>query len=388
MISRPLKPGQRSRRRHIAIRGIPVRISRGWAALVIALALISADVAAPEGSRHVQPYVLGAMVLVGAVASLILHDLAHDLVSRRRGARLHAIVLASFGALTDEAYPPERPEDDTRVAVAGPLASALLGLIFGFGWWLAPAASAVDDVLGTLALVNAVLAVLTLLPGYPMDGGRVLRAFIWYLTDDLIAATKAVALYGQIIGFGVILAGLLILAVGGTWSVAAAWLLLAYWSVSQIAREGFIRTLIREGGRRVTADEAGLTTSRRIAADRTIDAALDEILQSLTTGPLLVQHDGHVVGIVSLQEIQRVPRVRWDVVTVGDVAAPLDDIPRTDAGAALVDILDLVDASSGDVALIVAGDRIVGAADRKLIYARIRAYLRMSRVDIKRRNTS
>jgi len=356
-------PRQRAWRRRVAVRGMPLRASRGWVVIAVVLAGISVDLLAPDDTGRLRPYLLTALIAAGSLASLVLHDLAHDLVARRRGARVLAIVLSSFGALTDEAYPPENPADDARVAAGGPAASAAVAVALGAGWWLAPDASFAADLLGTLATINGALALLTLLPGYPMDGGRILRAFLWYVSDDLIMATKAVALYGQIIGFGIILAGLLTLALGGAWSAAAAWLLFAYWAISQTAREGFARTLIREGGRRVTADEAGLAVSRRVAADRTIDAALDEILQSISSGPILVQRDGEVVGLVTLRDIQRVPRSEWDVYTVGDVASPLDGIPRTTHDAALVDILDLVDASAGHVALIVAGERIVGAVD-------------------------
>ena len=387
MISRPLQPHWPASGRHVTVRGIPVRASRSWIVIAVVLAAVSIDLLAADGLRQFRLYALGTLIAVGAIASIVVHDLAHDLVARRRGARVHAIVLSSFGALTDDAYPPENPADDAHVAIAGPVASGAVALALGAVWWAVPDRSFAANLFGPLALINGALAVLTLLPGYPMDGGRILRAFLWYVSGDLISGTKAVALYGQAIGFGIVLAGLLILALGGAWSVAAAWLLFAYWSISQMAREGFARTLIREGGRQVTAADAGLTSSRRVAADRTIDAALDEILQSISSGPLLVQRDGEVVGLVSLQEIQRVPRIQWDTYTVGDVASALDGVPRAGHDAALVDILDLVDSSGGQVALITAGERIVGAVDRKLVHARIREHLRSPRFDARRRDS-
>lgn len=367
---------QQATGRRIAVRGIALRASRAWILLAVVLVGITANLLAPDGSSPTYEYLLAAMVALGAVLSLVVHDLAHDLVARRRGARLHAITLSSFGALTDDAYPPENPADDARVAAAGPVASATIAALLLAAWWLAPLPGDVANLVAAFSAINGAIALFTLMPGYPMDGGRILRAFLWYVSDDLISGTKAVALYGQLIGFGVVLAGLLILSLGGAWSAAAAWLLFAYWSISQTARVGFARTLIREGGRRVTADEAGLAVSRRVVADRTIDAAIDEILQSISSGPLLVERDGEVVGLVSLDNIQRIPRARWDSCTVGEVASPLDGIPRTSHDSALVDILDVVDASSGHVALIVAGERIVGAVDRKIVHARIRDHLR------------
>lgn len=106
-----------------------------------------------------------------------------------------------------------------------------------------------------------------------------------------------------------------------------------------------------------------------------------------TSGPLLVQRDGDVIGLVSLAEIQRIPRATWDVVTVGEIASSLDDIPRVGQDTSLVDILDLVDASTGHVALLVVGGRIVGAVTRQLIYERIREHLRAPRDDHMRRNS-
>ncbi|MEI2618068.1 MAG: site-2 protease family protein [Thermomicrobiales bacterium] len=387
MISRPHVFSRRRPIHPIALRGIPVRASPGWITIVVVLTIISADLLAPDGLRQLRHVGFTAAIVAGAIMSLIIHELAHDAVARRRGMHLRAIILSSFGALTDDAYRPENPANEVRVAAAGPAASGILAIVLGACSWIVPGSTFAGEAFRTLALINTSLAILTLLPAYPLDGGRILRAFLWYVSGDLILATRAVGLYGRAIGFGIVLAGLLMLALNGTWSVAAVWLLFAYWSISQAAREGFTRTLIREGGRQVTADEAGLTASRRIAADRTIDAALDEILQSTTSGPLLVQRDGDVIGLVSLAEIQRIPRATWDVVTVGEIASSLDDIPRVGQDTSLVDILDLVDASTGHVALLVVGGRIVGAVTRQLIYERIREHLRAPRDDHMRRNS-
>lgn len=387
MTANPRKGRQPRHAGRLTVRGVPVRVPRTWLFIAAVLTGISINLTTPDGTQAelIRWYSATAVIVIGSIASLLGHEIAHDIVARRRGTRLHRLDLSAMGALTDEAFPPERPDDDAVVAAIGPAVSFAAGALLGAVWWLLPRDSLPATVLGPLAVVNLALGGLTILPGYPTDGGRILRAFLWYLSDDLISATKIVSIYGQIIGFGIVLSGLLLLALGDTWSVAAAWLLFTYWSVSQSARQSLALTLLREGGRRVTVDEAGLGISRRIAGDRTIDATLDEILQSVESGPLLVQQDGAIVGLVSLENIRRVPRISWDTVTVGQIASPIDDIPRAGGEWTLIDILDLVDESASNVALIVTGDHIVGAVDRNLIYARIREHLRRPRMDLPRR---
>lgn len=387
MTANPRKGRQTRHTGRLTVRGVPVRVPRTWLSIAAVLAGISINLTTPDGTRSelIGWYSAAALVVIGSIASLLGHEIAHDIVARRRGTRLHRFEMSAMGALTDEAFPPENPADDAIVAAIGPTVSLGIGALLGFGWWLLLGDSLVATALGALSVVNLALGIITILPGYPTDGGRILRAFLWYLSDDLISATQIVSIYGQIIGFGIVLSGLLLLALGDTWSVAAAWLLFAYWSISQSARQSLALTLLREGGRRVTVDEAGLGFSRRIAGERTIDAALDEILQSVESGPLLVQQDGAIVGLVSLENIRRVPRISWDTVTVGQIASPLDDIPRAGGEWTLIDILDLVDDSATNVALIVAGEHIVGAVDRNLIHARIRAQLRRPRMELPRR---
>jgi hypothetical protein len=254
--------------------------------------------------------------------------------------------------------------------------SLVLGLELGGVWLLNFDHEIITGAFGALSLVNVSIAVGTMLPGYPLDGGRILRAFLWFVTDDLIVATRVVAIYGQVIGVGAVLSGLLFVALGEPLAVWGIWALLTFWTVNQAGRSGYQRTIWREAGRTVSIDEIGLAFSRRIQADRTIDDALDDLLSASWTGPLLVQQDSEVVGLVSVEHVRRVPRAIWDRTTIRDVLEPLDPFPRVAHDSRVLDLLDIFEQDGGKMVLVEMRGRVVGAVDRPETHARLADYMR------------
>jgi Zn-dependent protease len=315
-------------------------------------------------------------VVIGTIVSIILHDLAHHVAARHNGTRLRFIDISLVGALSDEAYAPVSPSKDVRVATAGPTLSLVLGLLLGGGWLLHFDHHLVTGVFGALSLINVSIAIGTMLPGYPLDGGRVLRSFLWFITGDVIIATRIVAIYGQVIGVGAVLGGLLFIALGEPLAVWGIWTLLTFWTVNQAGRTGFQRTIWRETGSRVLIDEAGLAFSRRIQADRTIDDALDDLLSVSWSGPILVQQGGEIVGIVSIEQVRHVPRAIWDQTTIQDIQVPIDPYPRVPHDARIVELLDLFEQDDIHLVVIEMRGRVVGAVDRPATHARLQEYLR------------
>ena len=361
---------------HPSLAGVPIRVGWRWLAVAAAVTAITAHELAPdlhELSDALAWYGRVGAIIVGAIVSLALHELAHALVSRRTAGSMMAIEPAMFGALSDSAYAPSDPPAEARVALAGPLASLLLAGVFGLATWAASGRfDAAYDVCAFLALANGALAALNLLPGYPLDGGRLLRALVWYLSDDLVVGTRVAAFYGQIVLLVGFFGGFVMLAAGQPYAVWGAWLTLAVWVVSGAARDGVARVVWREAGRRVSIEEAGLATSQRINANQTIDAGIDEILLLTGHGPMLVVDGDEIVGVFSLALVRRVPRVIWTERQVRDAARSVDGLAHIDAQARLAELLQLFDNDPERIVLVESHGRISGAVDRELSTQRLR----------------
>ena len=178
-----------------------------------------------------EAYVLGAACALALFASVVAHELAHALVARRFGVRTNAITLFLFGGVATLEEEPASPRADALVAIAGPAMSAAIALagfelLLGFDRVL-PAGSARDaaSLLGTyVVLANAVLAAFNILPAYPMDGGRVLRALLWRRSRDRDAATNAASRVGMVFALLFVAAG--VFAVAATRDLTYAWYLL------------------------------------------------------------------------------------------------------------------------------------------------------------------
>jgi hypothetical protein len=292
-----------------------------------------------------------------------------------------------FGALSDDAYLPRNPRSEAWVAGSGPLTSLLLALACAAVWrWAFPDESLAGVAAVFLALFNLILFAGNAMPGFPLDGGRIFRAFVWYLTDDLITGTKIAAAYGQAIAIVAFVLGVVLLAVGDTISVWGAWGLIAVWAINRAGREGFIRTVWRETSRGLTIDDVGLGNTRRINADRSIDDAIDDILQSIGDGPILVRDGDSVIGVITLDQIRRVPRAIWPERSVRDVTLPIDDLPRLQYDDQLVDMAAQFEQTGAQLLVVETRGKITGILERDTAIRRARARVRSIRIEQRRKS--
>jgi Zn-dependent protease len=368
----------------VVILGVPLRVSRGWLVLAAILMAITVDSLRPASGGY-EWYVAASIAALGSILSILIHEVAHIFAAREVGGQVLAIEPAMFGALSDDAYLPQTPQAEAWVAGAGPLASLLLTGVFTALWyWGFPDDSLAAGTAGFLALVNLVIFAGNAMPGFPLDGGRIFRAFVWFLTGDLITGTKMAAAYGQAIAVFCFVLGAVLLSIGDAISVWGAWGLIAVWSINRAGREGYIRTIWRETSRDLTIDDVGLGNSRRIDAGRTIDDAIDEILQGVAEGPILVRDGDAIIGIVTLQQIRKIPRVIWPERRVRDATLPFDGLPRIQYDAELVDLAELFERSGSNLVIVETRGTITGALERDEATQRARARVRVIRTQQRR----
>lgn len=359
----------------VRLLGSSLAIPLGWLFATLAAAGFTLTALRPsEDSSIGVPhwYIAGTLLVAGALGSLLLHELGHAAVARRLGHDPGRLALYPFGGARAGFNDPGTPRQNTLVALAGPLTSLSLGLMLALLWWVLPAEPVLlrRDV-GYLAVVNVALAGINLLPGYPLDGGQVFRALVWYLHDDYTIGTRAAVVYGQLIAFMAFAGGLALLSSGRDLAVWGLWLILVGWAMSRTAREEMARTFFVVAGAEISAGEIVAGINPRVDAGQSIDAALDVLLAQEPSGPALVEEGGQTVGILPLDRLRRFRRAEWPHRTVSEAMIPLAGLPRLEDDTSVRDVLDWLFEVDAGVVLVTHGGEVVGAIDRRLAVTRL-----------------
>jgi Zn-dependent protease/CBS domain-containing protein len=350
--------------------GFSVRVDVSW--LVIAF-LVSWSLAAgvfpamhPDWPTSLY-WVMGIGGAAGLFASIIVHEMAHSLVARRFGLPMHGITLFIFGGVAEMTEEPPSPKAEFWMAVAGPAASVALAV----ACWQAAAVGEilnlnqpVVSVVGYLGLLNLVLAIFNMLPAFPLDGGRVLRAALWAWKDNIKWATRISAAVGSTLGAVLVAAGLLSLllghVVGGLW-----WILIGVF-IRQGAHGSYRQLLLRR-------ELEGEPVSRFMNPDPVVVPRATPIRTLVADYVYRHQYkffpvvDGdRLVGCVSTRALKELPRDEWERQTVGAIAQAASDqntvAPDDDAMAAL----SKMSSSKASRLLVVDSDeRLVGVLSLK-----------------------
>jgi Zn-dependent protease/predicted transcriptional regulator len=274
-------------------------------------------------------------------ASVLAHELAHSLVSRRFGIGVRRITLFLFGGVAEIQEEPREPRAEFLIAIVGPLTSLVIGLLCTYSATLLAGAdlaelfpadgeSAVGGLspLATLLLwlgpINIVLGVFNMMPGFPLDGGRVLRALLWWLTGDLRRATQIASQTGRMFGWFLMILGVM-QAVSGI-VMQGLWLVLIGWFLSNAASSSYRQMVVRDLFKGVTARDMMRSRFETVTAQLRLGDFIDKHL--LQSPQLLwpVLEDGQLIGLVTLQEVKSIAAADRDTMTVGQVM-------RTDLGA-------------------------------------------------------
>jgi Zn-dependent protease/CBS domain-containing protein len=322
--------------------GIQIRVDASW---LLIFFLVFWSLSAGYFPRVSPDQGTGAYWAAGLLASLLffvsvlVHELSHALEARRRGLEVPRITLFLFGGVSEMVREPDHARDELWIALAGPMAS--FGLAVGFGavaWALpAPAPPLLHGVFEYLAWVNAALGVFNLLPGLPLDGGRVLRALVWWRTGSLRRASAIAARTGEGLAIGLmVLGGLEIL--GGAF-VGGVWLILIGLFVRGLAGASHRGLVLRESLEGVRVADAMTRDVVQVPADLTIRSLVDDFILTRGHRAFPVQEDGRVVGLVSLQEVKGVVPVARDTVRVRERMIPVSDLPRAAPETPLQDAL-------------------------------------------------
>jgi len=352
------------------ILGIPIFLDLSWI-LVFGLITFSQSNFFAQQHPHwtgPQHWALGVVTSILFFSSVVFHELAHSVIAQHYKIKVLSITLFLFGGLARIARDPAQAIQEFNIAIAGPLASAFLAGVFYCVTLLFPDSEMLGAVATQLALTNGMLAVFNLLPGFPLDGGRVFRAMVWGATKDFARATRVAGASGKLIAFGLISLGVWS-ALRSDWQ-NALWMGFLGWFLLNAAQASVAQVTIQETLAGLCASDVMNQEVPIIPANMSLEEYSGEVLR---TGRRvhLVTMDDRLVGLMNVGALSHVPREEWNMNSVQAVMVPREKILWAAPEEPLQKLLERLIAADVNqmpvVTQVEEGAHIVGMVTREAI---------------------
>jgi Zn-dependent protease/CBS domain-containing protein len=367
--------------------GINIHIDWSW---LLIFALVSWSLAASLGQIHANWNVgmqWGLAILAALLffASVLAHELAHSLVARANGVPVHNITLFLFGGVSNIQREPNSPLSELLITVVGPLTSFVLGaifLVFGAGSLALNHVTLTDPLtalsqigpLGTMLIwlgsVNILVAIFNLIPGFPLDGGRILRSALWAITDNLSKATRWASWVGQTVAWALILAGISMLfgvtipILGGGF-INGIWIIFIGWFLQSAAVQSYRKVVVQDILEDVPVKRMMYTDVPVVSADLSVAKLVDDYIMKSDNRAFIVFDGEKMLGLVTIEDVRKTAQEARNLTLVKDVMTPSQQMivvaPDEEASEAFYrlqaeDIRQLP---------VVNGNKIVGLLRRK-----------------------
>jgi Zn-dependent protease/predicted transcriptional regulator len=347
------------------IGGVEVRIDTSWViiALLIGYSMylqFTAGQFTEEFGTVSTPAAVGLAVIFALLffGSVLAHELAHALVARARGIPVRGITLFLFGGATEAKVESKGPKDEFLISVVGPLTSLALGGVF-LGIAAVGGATPFIGGLARLGAINIALAVFNLLPGFPLDGGRVLRSIVWRTTGSLPRATAVASVAGQVVGYLMVAAGFLFVFLGQLFS--GIWLAAIGWFLAQAARSQYEQLRMRRVLESVEAEDLMADDLVTLPEDISVREAVDRYFMRRDYSAFpVVDGRGHTIGILTLRAVKRLPQEQWDVRKVRDAMEPIGEQCTVEATARMDRVVSKLEEGEARRCLVVRDGEVVG----------------------------
>jgi Zn-dependent protease/CBS domain-containing protein len=350
--------------------GISIGLHYSWfiIALLITLSLAQHFRSVAPGWSSVLVWTAAVVTGVLFFAALLLHELAHSLLAKMRGLRVRAITLFALGGVSQIESEASDAKSEFWIAIAGPITSIAIGLgVLGaarLGGWL-PGTEPVTPVISVLVwlgYINIVLAVFNMIPGYPLDGGRVLRAAIWWITRNADRSTRLAAQVGQAVAFSFILLGLFRFFVGSNFS--GLWLAFIGWFLHDASRASYVQVELMAGlrGRRVAdmIDRDFPTVEGHLSLQDFVD---EYLLRSGRRCFVVLQND-QVAGLITPHEVRTIDRQAWPQTSVQSVMRPLSQLRIVAPDTPALQALELMSREDINQLPVISDGRLEGVFSR------------------------
>jgi len=367
------------------IAGIPIGLHYSWflIALLIAFSLAAQfQTARPEWTAQ-RVWIVALVTAVLFFVTLLAHELSHALVARSAGIPVRSITLFALGGVATIEREGNNAKTEFLIAIVGPIVSALIGfgalvVARGMGW--SPeggAGSATANVLGWLGSINLVLAVFNLVPGYPLDGGRILRAILWGIYKDGQKALRHAARVGEVVAAGFIAIGVLRFFAGA--GFGGLWIAFIGWFLLMAAQASHAQVTMGEALRGVKVADIMANDCVTVDAVTPLQQLVDDVMLRTGRRCVIVQRDHHVAGLVTPNEIRHIDRDRWVKVTAGEIMRPLDGLRTVTRGTPVDDVLTTMTQEDINQLPVVDHGRLEGMVSRAQILQLLRSRAELGR---------
>ena len=348
--------------------GIQVAIDYSW---LFIFALILWSLASGYFPAKYPGYSTGSYWLVGLVAtilffgSVLAHELCHAAMGNRLGEGVHRITLFIFGGMAELEHEPRSGIDELKIAAVGPLSSLVMAGIFwliAHGAAAAPATALWKSIFSYLAFVNFALALFNLLPGFPLDGGRLLRAALWMRWGDLRRATAAAADWGNTIAWGLIAFGALEIFGGGL--IGGLWLIFIGLFLRSAASSVYRNMIVEQALSGALVGQIMVRDPVVLGPNETVAGAIENYFLRYGFGGFPVAADGKVLGVVTLAQVRECPASERASRRISEVMRPADRTIEIAAGAGVIDAIRQMATADIGRLLVVEQGKVVGLVTR------------------------
>jgi Zn-dependent protease/CBS domain-containing protein len=338
------------------ILGFPIKVDASWLllALLITWSLAHYFPLKHPGLSGSTYWLMGLAGALGLFVSIIFHELCHSLVAKQYGLPMGSITLFIFGGVAEMEEEPKTPKIEFWMAIAGPLSSIFLGIVF---FWIAFYSKAahlgipITIVTGYLSTINIILALFNMVPAFPLDGGRVLRAILWSIKGNLRWATRISSNVGSI--FGAILIVLGVLAIISGQFIAGLWWILIGTFLRRAASASYQQLLIRRQLEGFPVSQFLRHQPVTVPPDMTLDRLINEYFYHYYFKAFPVVDAGQLLGIISMDKIKQYPREEWSHLTVREAMTPPSSENSISSTADAMDALALLNRTKSSRLLVV-----------------------------------
>jgi Zn-dependent protease/CBS domain-containing protein len=346
--------------------GIPLRLHYTW--FIIFALVTSSLVLYPLEHPYPmeQRIILGILASILFFASIITHELAHSILAIRNNIPVKEITLFVFGGVSLITKEATSPRVELSIAIVGPLTSlALAGIFYGLYLLLAGSQqSLAASLMQWLAMMNVILALFNLIPGFPLDGGRIFRALVWQRTHDYHRATSTATKVGQGIAYAFIAGGLALIFAFQSW-LSGLWLIFIGWFLHDAARASYQQILLKDSLIGITARQVTDYGCPLIPPGLHLTELVQQYILPTGRACFLVTREAGLEGMVTLQQVKKIPRTRWAITSVQDIMTPASKLKAARADQDVLSVLQEMNGENANHIPVVEAGKVIGIINRE-----------------------
>ncbi len=344
--------------------GIEIRLDFSWFIVFALFAYYFGFNYFPAVLPDVNGGIIAVVTIITVIlffSSVLIHEISHSLVAKSKGTPVERITLFLFGGMAQIEKEPETPMSEFVMAIAGPAASFVLAILFGIIWLLTRQYEIIREPVRYLTIINIILGIFNMLPGYPLDGGRVLRSIIWKVTDNIKKATLIASTTGRVIGFLIIAVGIFFLFTRNF--LNGVWFAFIGWFLQSSAQMGYRQLVFETSIKGVKVGDVMNDDIVLVEKDISLQELIDEYFMRYRFGRFPVVEDlrsERLIGIISLHDVKSIERQKWPEIRVGDIVKTIDENEKVDMSIEISEAIKKMGKIGLGHLVIMSGNKLKG----------------------------